>query len=68
MIDLDEGGLKSPAKVTQQGTSVTIETLAIPSTIAGTLNGDATELTGTFKQGPATLPLRLHRALAEKDR
>ena len=67
MTDIDEGGLKSPAKITQQGSTVTIETLAVPATISGTLNADATELNGTFTQGPNSLPLTLRHA-AGKDK
>jgi hypothetical protein len=68
MTDVDEGGLKSPLRLTQQGASLTIESVAIPAKIAGALNVDNTELVGTFTQGPASLPLTLHRAPAGKDK
>ncbi|HEY6213406.1 MAG TPA: hypothetical protein VIW45_14035 [Vicinamibacterales bacterium] len=57
MIDLDEGGLRSPLKLAQQGSSVTIESIAVPATISCTLSADANELRGTFTQGTTTLPL-----------
>jgi hypothetical protein len=67
MIDVDEGGLRSPLKLTQEGSNLTIESVAIPAKIAGTLNAIATELTGTFTQGPASLPVTLRRAAAGRD-
>jgi hypothetical protein len=62
MTDVDEGGLRSPVKLVQQGATLTVESVAVPATISGTLNADATELTGTFSQGQASLPLTLRRA------
>ena len=59
MIDVDEGGLRSPVKLTQQGSTLTIESVAVPATISGTLNADATEIAGTFSQGSSNLPLTL---------
>ena len=67
ITDVDEGGLRSPVKLTQQGTTVTIESTAIPAKIAGAINADATELIGTFTQGPTTLPVTLRRAPAGRD-
>ena len=67
ITDVDEGGLRSPVKITQQGTTVTIESTAIPAKIAGAINADATELIGTFTQGPTTLPVTLRRAPAGRD-
>jgi len=61
MTDVDEGGLRIPVKLTQQGSTLTIESVAVPSTISGTLNAESTELTGTFRQGGTNLPLTLRR-------
>ena len=66
MTDIDEGGLRSPLKLTQDGSTLTIESVAIPAAISGALNADATELIGTFKQGSATLPLTLRRAAGKE--
>jgi len=61
MTDVDEGGLRSPLKLAQNGSTLNIESVAVPASISGTLNPGATELSGTFKQGQTSLPLRLHR-------
>jgi hypothetical protein len=69
LTDVDEGGLRSPVKLTQQGSTLTIESIAVPATISGTLDDGAKELTGTFTQGPVSLPLTLRRsAAARQDR
>ena len=69
MTDVDEGGLRSPVKITQQGSTLTIESTAVPATISGTLDAGASELTGTFTQGTASLPLTLrHSAPVKHDR
>ena len=68
MTDVDEGGLRSPVKLTQQGSNLTIESVAIPASISGALNAGLNELTGTFTQGPTTLPLTLRRTAAGQDR
>ena len=68
MTDVDEGGLKSPLRLTQEGTNLTIESVAIPAKIAGALNENGTELIGTFTQGPASLPVTLRRAAAGRDK
>jgi|SRR5579862_738063 len=68
LTDVDEGGLRSPVKLTQQGSTLTIESVAIPASISGALNAALNELTGTFTQGPTALPLTLRRAAAGQDR
>lgn len=67
MTDVDEGGLRSPLKLTQDGSALTLESVAIPASISGALNADATELAATFTQGGATLPVTFRRA-APKER
>jgi hypothetical protein len=66
LTDVDEGGLRSAAKLTQQGPALTIESVAVPARISGTLDAGASELTGTFTQGPVSLPLTLRRSPAAK--
>jgi hypothetical protein len=68
VISLDEGELEVPLVVTQEGSSVVLRDDVIPSSFAGTLNAEGTELTGTFKQGSATLPMTFRRAAATEGR
>lgn len=63
IVNVDQGGVKVPVSaITQTGTAVTLDVKAIEGSYTGVLNKDATELTGTFRQGPATLPLTFRRA------
>ncbi len=62
VVSVDEGGLTVPIVVTQKGTSVSYEQRGVAGSYAGTLNAEGTELTGTFSQGPAGLPLTFRRA------
>jgi hypothetical protein len=48
--------------VTQDGSKVTIVDNVIPSSFAGVLNAEGTELAGTFTQGSAALPMMFRRA------
>ena len=68
VISLDEGELEVPLVVTQKGSSVVLRDDVIPSSFAGTLNADGTELAGTFKQGSAALPMTFRRAGATESR
>jgi hypothetical protein len=61
IVSLDEGGLTVPAVVTQNGSSVTYEQSGIAGSYSGTLNGDRTELVGTWTQGSVSLPLTFRR-------
>ena len=45
---------------------LTIESVAIPASISGALNADATELSGAFKQGATTLAITLRRAAGKE--
>lgn len=59
---LDQGGtglVASAAKV--EGAKVTLEFAALRGKFEGEANGEATELNGTWSQGPGTLPLKLTR-------
>ncbi len=57
VISLDEGELEVPLVVTQKGSSVVLLDEVIPSSFAGVLNAEGTELAGTFTQGSAALPV-----------
>ena len=62
IVNEDEGGLELPITIVQNGSTVTIETIPIASTLIATLNAQATELTGVLTQGPATAQVSFRRA------
>jgi hypothetical protein len=63
-LNLNEG-LEIPiTAITQKASSVTLEAKGVQSTYSGALNAEGTELTGTFTQGPLSLPLTFRRAAA----
>jgi hypothetical protein len=64
VISLDEGELDVPLVVTQEGSSVVLVNSVIPSSFAGRLNAESTELAGTFTQGQVALPMNFRRAAA----
>jgi hypothetical protein len=68
LVSVDEGGLLLPIIITQNGTRVSYVVAALPSSWAGVLSADGQELTGTFTQGPASLPLNFRRAPASASR
>jgi hypothetical protein len=61
LVSVNEGGLVLPIAVAQKSTSVTLQSLAVPSSFSGELNRDATELAGTWTQGSAALPVTFRR-------
>lgn len=62
MDSVDQGVTGIPIDViTFEGKSLHLELASIGGNYQGTLNDAADELTGTWKQGAATLPLRLAR-------
>lgn len=60
ILDLDGSNVEIPIGMTQKAASVTIEVAAVSASFTGVLNGS--ELTGTWNQGPLTLPLTFTRA------
>jgi hypothetical protein len=66
-ISLDEGELEVPLVVTQKGSSVVLVNNVVPSSFAGVLNSERTELSGTFTQGSVDLPMTFRRAAAGKN-
>jgi hypothetical protein len=66
LVSVDEGGLLVPVVITQNGSSVSYTSTAVPSSWAGVLSADGKELTGTFTQGPASLALTFRRAESAK--
>jgi hypothetical protein len=63
LIDLDEGGLVIPVVITQRASHVSYESRGVRSSYAGELNAAGTELTGTWTQRDATVPLSFHRGV-----
>ena len=62
ITSIDQGGIEFPLGLTQNATSLTLNTPAIGGDFyAGALNA-AGELAGTFTQGQATVPLTFVRA------
>jgi hypothetical protein len=61
VISLDEGGLLIPVVITQNASGVSYVATVVPSSWAGRLSADGTELAGTFTQGFASLPLIFRR-------
>ena len=57
----EAGGIDIPIAIAQQSDTVTLEVPAVGASFAGVINADNTELTGTWTQGPAALPLVLKR-------
>jgi hypothetical protein len=67
-VSVDEGGLTLPAVVSQSGRDVKIETRGVVTSFVGTLNNAGAEISGTWTQGPVSLPLTLMRATVEGTR
>jgi hypothetical protein len=64
IVSVDEGGLRVPIVIMQNGASVSYAATAVPSSWAGVLSADGNELAGTFTQGSASLPLNFRRVAA----
>ena len=62
----DQGAMGIPAtSVTVSGDTLRFEVAPLQATFVATLSADGATLTGTFNQGPASLPLSLTRGEAE---
>jgi len=62
VVNVDEGGLEIPVAITQNASSVTLDTTVIVAAFNGVLNQAGTELVGTWTQGSLALPLTFRRA------
>lgn len=60
VVDRDGSNVAIPIGIAQKAVSVTIEVAAVKASFTGVLNGN--ELTGTWSQGPLTLPVTFTRA------
>ena len=65
IVLVDEGGLIVPVVISQNASRVNFEQRGVPGSYSGTLNGDATELAGTWTKGSISLPLTFRRLAAE---
>jgi hypothetical protein len=64
IVTVDDG-LEIPiAAITQKASSLTLDLKAVGATFSGSMNADATELAGTYTQGPLALPLTFRRSSA----
>jgi hypothetical protein len=61
VVSPDGSGVEIPIAMTQKASSVTIDVPSVGASFAGSLNG--TELSGTWTQGPWSLPLTLRREI-----
>jgi hypothetical protein len=61
IVSRDGSSVEIPIAMTQNGSSLTIDVVSVGASFVGTLNAEGKELTGTWKQGPSTLPLTLRR-------
>jgi len=59
VLDLDGSNVEIPIGMTQKAANVTIEVAAVNASFTGVLNGN--ELSGTWNQGPLTLPVSFTR-------
>ena len=64
LVNVEEGGLRIPVTITQQGANVTLQGKAVGSTYSGALNAEGMELAGTYTQGSVATPLTFRRAAA----
>ena len=61
-VSPDGSGVEIPIGITQKGSNVTIDVIAVGASFVGVLNDAGTELTGTWTQASNTLPLTLRHA------
>jgi hypothetical protein len=61
IINVDQGGLQVPVAIKQDGSTLNIESRVTAGSFSGRLNAAATELVGTYTQGPLSSPLTFKR-------
>lgn len=64
-LAVDEGGLVLPMTIAQADSNVVLQFKAVGASFTGTLNKEATELAGTYKQGSLVLPLTFQHAASQ---
>jgi uncharacterized protein (TIGR03435 family) len=65
MLSIDQGGQQIAATVATEGRLVRFSIAAIDGGFEGQLSADGSTLTGSWRQGPGSLPLTLTRATPE---
>jgi uncharacterized protein (TIGR03435 family) len=65
MLSIDQGGQQIAATVATEGRLVRFSIAAIDGGFEGQLSADGSTLTGSWRQGPGSLPLTLMRATPE---
>jgi hypothetical protein len=63
IVSPDGTGISIPIAMTEQGTTLNIDAVAVGATFAGIVNTTGTELAGTWRQAGVTLPLTLRRTV-----
>jgi hypothetical protein len=63
LVNLDQGGIRLPLAIEENGTAVTLTSTAVASSFSGTLNA-AGDLAGTFTQSSLSVPVTFRRAAA----
>jgi hypothetical protein len=61
IVSVDGSGVEVPIAMTQKASRVTIDVTSVGASFVAVLNTAGTELTGTWTQGPTSLPLTLHK-------
>ena len=62
IVNLDQGGLEIPVRITQDGARVTLDAPAVGGSYVATLNENGTELNGTYSQRGRSVPLIFQHA------
>jgi hypothetical protein len=60
IVDIDGSNVEIPVGISQNASSVTIDIASVAARFTGTLNGS--DLTGTWNQGPVSLPVTFTRS------
>ncbi len=61
-VSTDEGGLRVPVVVTEQGSNIGFTARGVTSSYTGTMNSSGTEITGIWTQRASSFPMTFTRA------
>lgn len=61
LVNMDQGGLRLPLAIAQDGSSVTLTTPVTTIVFTGTVDAGAGEFRGVLSHGSASVPLTFHR-------
>jgi hypothetical protein len=62
IVNLDEGGLRIPLLIAHDDANLTLTSAVTGGKFEAAMNGDGTELVGTYTQGSTSVPLTFRRA------